>query len=339
MDRSIETEVVRRAWVRETLLPLVASLALHAAVVVAAMLAARAVRVVFRGTETQTAAAESDLASVELMTPVSLHGARGPGEDPFLRSTQDQDSTIPPDASGWTAVRGTNLDSLSSADGADREAEASVIGIGPDAMFPVRGTKLGDRSGGRAGPIAPFGAPVTGGTPDSGIFADKNLRAARSVAYVCDASGSMINHFSALLDQIEHSVHRLKPVQSFNIIFFQEEFAAGIDAHNLLPATAANKARAAQFLSAATASGTTDPLPALEMAMRIKPELIWLLTDGDFPNNDDVLHFIRKNNPNGRIQINTIAFVQRGDAYEKVLRTIAKENRGEFRYVDEKALR
>lgn len=330
---------VRRDPVRETLWPLAASLALHAGVLVVAALAARAVNVVLRGAESQAVAAQTELTSNQLPAPVSLHGLRGPGDDALLKSAQDRDPTAGEEATGWAAVRGADWNGLAEDVATDEEAGASIIGIGADAAFARGGDRLRENPGGRAGPVAPFGAPVIRGTPGGGIFAHPDARAARSVVYVCDASGSMINHFDSLRHQIERSIHRLKAVQSFNILFFREEGATGLEGGRLVLATGANKGRATAFLSEVTASGTTEPLPALGLALRQKPDLVWLLTDGDFPDNDAVLDFIRTHNPNGRVQINTIAFVQRGEGYERVLRTIARENRGEFRYVDEKELR
>jgi hypothetical protein len=106
----------------------------------------------------------------------------------------------------------------------------------------------------------------------------------------------------------------------------------------LLPASVANRQRAQGFLDEIIPSGATDPLPALELALRQQPDLIWLLTDGDFPDNDAVLKFLRQRNPGGKVQINTIAFVDRGEGYEKVLQTIASENRGKFRFVSQDEL-
>jgi hypothetical protein len=143
----------------------------------------------------------------------------------------------------------------------------------------------------------------------------------------------MIDKFDALRRQLDRSVEKLKPVQSFNVIFFHDQRPAALGSSKLLPATPANRQRSHGFLEEIVPSGATDPLPALELAIRQQPELIWLLTDGDFPSNDAVLKFLRQRNPGGKIQINTIAFFERGEGYEKVLQTIASENRGTFRPV------
>jgi len=87
------------------------------------------------------------------------------------------------------------------------------------------------------------------------------------------------------------------------------------------------------------ARGSTDPIPGLELAFKQQPDLIYLLTDGDFPDNAAVLKFIREHNVGAhKAKINTIAFMDHGAAYEKVLQDIARENDGVFRYVSNEEL-
>ena len=66
--------------------------------------------------------------------------------------------------------------------------------------------------------------------------------------------------------------------------------------------------------------------------------MIYILTDGDFPNNAQVLEELRKLNKDKRVKINTIAFMDRGEAYEKLLKQIADENGGAFKFVSDQEL-
>ncbi|HZL37835.1 MAG TPA: hypothetical protein VFC78_21130 [Tepidisphaeraceae bacterium] len=78
-----------------------------------------------------------------------------------------------------------------------------------------------------------------------------------------------------------------------------EEHCTTLDSQ-LLPATPANKRRAMDFLEGSTAVGSTDPIPGLEAAFRQRPQVIYLLTDGDFPDNDAVLRRICQLNKGGK---------------------------------------
>jgi len=80
---------------------------------------------------------------------------------------------------------------------------------------------------------------------------------------------------------------------------------------------------------------TYSPIPGLRAAFAAEPQLIYLLTDGDFPNNTAVLEEIRKLNAARRVKINTIAFMDHGEEYERTLKQIADENGGVFRFVGE----
>ena len=68
-----------------------------------------------------------------------------------------------------------------------------------------------------------------------------------------------------------------------------------------------------------------------------------MLTDGDFPNNAAVIEEVRKLNAtrqgNQKVKINTIAFGDRGEEYEKMLKQVADENGGLFKFVTDSDLK
>jgi hypothetical protein len=65
-----------------------------------------------------------------------------------------------------------------------------------------------------------------------------------------------------------------------------------------------------------------------------------MLTDGDFPNNDEIIQEIRKLNASKKVKINTIAFGEDTEQnFHKFLKQIADENGGLFRHVREADLR
>jgi hypothetical protein len=126
----------------------------------------------------------------------------------------------------------------------------------------------------------------------------------------------------------------LKPIQSFSVIFFQEEQAAFTD-KSLVVANADNKRKAYEFLDRISPHGSTDPMAGLKIAFDQNPQLIYLVTDGDFDQvgNAAVEKYIAERNANKQVKICTIAFVSRGEEYEKVLKRIAEQSGGTFRYV------
>ena len=105
-------------------------------------------------------------------------------------------------------------------------------------------------------------------------------------------------------------------------------------------ATPDNKRKAYTYIDSTSFAGTSYVIPGLEIAFRQKPQLIYLLTDGDFENetNDVVLKKVRDLEKFTPIKINTIAFVSSSDkdtAFIDTLTAIAKETGGTFRRVSE----
>jgi hypothetical protein len=129
----------------------------------------------------------------------------------------------------------------------------------------------------------------------------------------------------------------LKPHQLFNVVVFQETTAAAIEKH-LLPVSNDNLRKANDFIDRIKCRGSTDPIPALQEAFSMHPDLVFFLTDGDFPDNKAVIDECHRLNAGESVKINTIAFLDRGEEYEKVLKQIATENGGLFRYVSEEDL-
>ncbi len=165
---------------------------------------------------------------------------------------------------------------------------------------------------------------------------------AHNVVYVVDKSGSLSDTFDLVRMEILRSIGRLKAKQMFHIILF----STGKDVkenkpRKLISATPKNKYQAAHFMKDITPiGGPTNPIPALARAFIVlrkakKPgRLIYLLTDGDFQSNTKVLRALRRLNKNKKVFVNTFLFSVKVDSAVEVLKKIAKENGGRYKFVD-----
>src|SRR5260221_71789 len=65
-----------------------------------------------------------------------------------------------------------------------------------------------------------------------------------------------------------------------------------------------------KYLTDVRAAGSTDHVTSLELAFKMKPQLIYLLNDGDFEDNKKVLDKINSLQAaaNPKVKINTIVF-------------------------------
>lgn len=192
--------------------------------------------------------------------------------------------------------------------------ELDALGVG------ASGAGDGAEGGGRA--------PGLG----AGFFGAKG--AGKSFVYVVDMSGSMEGErFRRAVAELIRSINKLSPEQSFYVIFFNDKTFPMFDpqpAKGLIAANSSNKNRATKWIRNRRPSSTTDPTLALQKALAMKPEVVFLLTDGELDNPADVRHMIRRENKSG-VVIHTIAFENEDGA--TTLETIATENNGTFRFV------
>ncbi len=111
--------------------------------------------------------------------------------------------------------------------------------------------------------------------------------AANRIIYVVDFSGSIITVDEDLKRELKRSVGRLRPSQSFNVILFYGERRAVADpfAPALVPANGENKARFIEWIRAKAPQGRTEPLAAVERALKQQPEAIFFFSDGRFESS------------------------------------------------------
>ena len=95
-----------------------------------------------------------------------------------------------------------------------------------------------------------------------------------------------------------------------------------------------------RFLAGARTGGQTDPVPALKRAFEVlgrsgrgRAKIICLLTDGVFPDNDNVLRVIAQCNRGGSVQIFTYLAGRRAPEAEKVMKQLAERSRGRYNYI------
>ena len=206
---------------------------------------------------------------------------------------------------------------------------------------PFRAARRDPPSDG-SGPLAGLGPHPRDGVvgPQGPLFGDGGN--AGQIIFVCDATTSMLGKMAAFKNELQKAVEGLEPVQSFNIVFFQDQRCAALDNSSMVPATPDNKGKAYYFLDDVTTTKVTDPMPGLTLAFGQHPQLVYLLTDGDFPDNKAVEAKINELNRDHKTKVNTIAYHSGNgdpdDEFVAVLQQIAKENGGSYRRVSENDL-
>ena len=193
--------------------------------------------------------------------------------------------------------------------------------------------------GGSAGSGSPIQGLAGGaGSPGSSFLGTGGN--AHHIVWLIDRSGSMMDSFELVKREMASSIGELKSIQDFHVILFSDGPPIEVDTKRLVPATEQAKLKAVRFLADKRALRQTDPVPALrrafavlEMADRRRPgKLIYLLTDGVFPDNEAALEAIRKLNVRKEVQINTCLYGNRPPIAVQVMKKIKDENGGQYNY-------
>jgi hypothetical protein len=174
-----------------------------------------------------------------------------------------------------------------------------------------------------------------GSTPFFGIV-DMGSR----FVYVIDCSGSMFSHnaMAAAKNELVKSLRTLNRAQQFQIVFYSTEQkwlkVPGKVDFRFFSADETSLRRANEFIAEIQPDGGTQHLTAVELALRLRPDVIFFLTDGGKPglSSFDLEELKRLNERHTRIHC--VQFRSDDDedavAAEEFLRKLAVQNDGEF---------
>lgn len=186
----------------------------------------------------------------------------------------------------------------------------------------ARGRGAGEAFVGTPGGLTVFGAQARG----------------RSFVMVIDRSASMgdqgLGAIRAAADELARQLDSLDEKQRVQIVAYHAAPSV-LDTH-WLPATPQNKERLLKYLRGLPAFGSTNHTAALTTALKLKPEVIFLLTDGDDPGMDPGQLRIVRELARGRTSIHTIHFGRGSEAGQSdhFMRKLAADNGGGYVYVN-----
>lgn len=160
--------------------------------------------------------------------------------------------------------------------------------------------------------------------------------------FVVDSSRSMRGRkWSMACRELVASVKRMGQQQSFYVIFFDVDthpmFNQKRPERDLLPVTSGNQRKLMRWLPSIKLGPDTRPLNAMQLALKMKPDAIFLLSDGEF--NDGTRDYLLGENQkvdddgkrSAKIPVHTVGF--HSLAAEASLKPIAAENGGGYRFV------
>lgn len=236
---------------------------------------------------------------------------------------------------------GSNNPSADSEEDGETDADVSTNSNGsgnPETDLPPGVTLDGPQSErGVRNTFNPFGgdkppktsSPEETGPNESGKSAEFFGVAAegKSFVYVVDKSSSMMGEkFEGAREELIESINSLRPNQSFFVIFFDTSFHPQ-ETKGLVKATSRNKKKVKAWIDLAGPSGGTDPYEAIVQALNLKPDAIFVLSDGEFEYY--LADQVKVINNHFTIPIHTIAFTSNA----QTLKDLADQNKGTYRFV------
>lgn len=200
-----------------------------------------------------------------------------------------------------------------------------------------------------AGAEASAGGPSAAAPPPSGGRPQLPIGKARvqflgvegvgsRFVYLLDRSDSMQGApLRAVKAHLIQSLEAIGPPQQFHILFFNTRVSS-LDLtggqHRIAYGTDENKRRAANYVLNVSAEGGTLREPALEEAIRFRPDVIFFLTDDDTPMTPGQLDQIVEEAA-GSVTIHTIEFGKHPDhGRTNFLTELAGRTGGQRVYVD-----
>jgi len=205
----------------------------------------------------------------------------------------------------------------------------------PDSIFanfpatevqPVIHTEPPTASAVPSRPPAVTRAPGSGATTFFSVAAK-----GKSVVYVIDRSGSMQERFGLAREQVIASLRQLPPDARFQVIAYDRNaLILRVGEGGLAVATPANVEAAVAELAAMREAGGTDHLRALKLALQLRPDVIYFLTDEDDLTVADVRQIKEINR--SQTSIHALCLVAPSST-DTPMQVLARQNCGEFRVV------
>ncbi|WP_417384234.1 VWA domain-containing protein [Gimesia sp.] len=162
----------------------------------------------------------------------------------------------------------------------------------------------------------------------------------KKIVYVVDSSNSMNfphesegkTRLGRVKIELARAIHSLNEDQEFFVIFFSD-VAIPMPARKLQPATKEAKQRYLNWVARVPGIGMTEPYQALLLALKLQPDTIYFLTDGQF---DPVIvksfnKLATQKYRNQRITVNGICFGSLEG--EQAIRELAENHSGTFTFI------
>lgn len=174
---------------------------------------------------------------------------------------------------------------------------------------------------------------------------------AERIAYVIDASGSMLDTMPFIIRELDRSIQQLNDRQFFTVLFAQADKAIECPPYGMKRAERSTKQHVLRWMDIDSGhvvpGGSANPVAAIKKALQYQPQLVYLLSDnitgrGRYEMDQKrLLKQIRRANTR-HTRIHTIQFLYQ-DPLERIgleptLKLISLESGGVYQFIDGRQL-
>lgn len=185
--------------------------------------------------------------------------------------------------------------------------------------------RAGGGGRGAAGDAARLGMTNFFGTPAQG----------NCVVFLVDNSGSMKQgRMETTLFELARSIERMTDKQRFYVVFYSDQAYPMLYPESVmepLAATQANKQRLYQWLQTVELCSGGALVKAMELAESLRPEVVYILSDGDIAGSRTMQRLAEPNDR--KFAIHTLGMGVKKPQDAQNLVAIAQANRGTFQMV------
>lgn len=165
---------------------------------------------------------------------------------------------------------------------------------------------------------------------------------AHHIVYVIDRSVSMIDSFGMVKREMATSVGELTAAQYFSVVIATDPAPEGRPANRLTPAVEKHKLDMVRYVKYVYPLSTTAVAPAMSRAFELlrladpsrQGKVVFFVTGRMPPDAGDLEKLIRKLNADKDVRINTCLYWDRSRMATRLLKRIARENNGDYAFID-----
>lgn len=172
---------------------------------------------------------------------------------------------------------------------------------------------------------------------------------AKQLAFIIDASGSVIAEFASIINELKSQINKLSDQQSFTVVFYQGDDVIEVPPAQMKRADAATKRRVIEWLDKPgniIPRGQTNPLKAIRLVLKYKPQVIFLLSDNITGRGryevDQLMLLSELKSAVGKTRISTFQFIYpdplKSMGRQGTLELIAEQTGGIYKFLDKREL-